>query len=261
MADLDRNRTRPWVVMPLYYYPLDEATWKPLYDAAASYPDVNFLVVVNPNSGPGAAPLPGKDYAREVPRLNAFANVHAVGYVRVDYCRKPLADACAEIDRYARWRRHPDAPPGLHVEGIYVDETPNHYSPDAARYLDHLRRLVKASDGLAGERSTVVHNPGTPPEGELASFGDPDLVCVCEEPYHLFQGDGLQRRLVDWAPEHERCVYQISGVPQDELPAAVRDLCRRGRYVFATDLVDDFYESFGPSWPGFVAAVSEAARH
>lgn len=27
------DRTRPWVVMPLYYYPLDEATWKPLYDA------------------------------------------------------------------------------------------------------------------------------------------------------------------------------------------------------------------------------------
>ncbi|KAF5136370.1 Spherulin-4 [Metarhizium anisopliae] len=253
------DRTKPWVVMPLYYYPLDEATWKPLYDAAASYPDVNFLVVVNPNSGPGTEPLPGKDYAREVPRLNAFPNVHAVGYVRVDYCRKPLADACAEIDRYARWRRHPDAPPGLHVEGIYVDETPNHHSPSAARYLDHVRRLVKASDGLAGARSTVVHNPGTPPEGELASFGDPDLVCVCEEPYHLFQGDGLQRRLVDWAPEHERCVYQISGVPQDELAAAVQDLCRRGRYVFATDLVDDFYESFGPSWPGFVAAVSEAA--
>lgn len=123
--------------------------------SAASYPDVNFLVVVNPNSGPGTEPLPGKDYAREVPRLNAFPNVHAVGYVRVDYCRKPLADACAEIDRYARWRRHPDAPPGLHVEGIYVDETPNHYSPEAAQYLDHLRRLVKASDGLAGERSTV----------------------------------------------------------------------------------------------------------
>jgi hypothetical protein len=30
MAEMNEN---PWVVMPLYYYPLTEATWKPLYDA------------------------------------------------------------------------------------------------------------------------------------------------------------------------------------------------------------------------------------
>ncbi|KAG8407890.1 hypothetical protein J3458_020200 [Metarhizium acridum] len=255
---MDDKKT-PWVVMPLYYYPLDEATWKPLYDAIASYPGVNFLVVVNPNSGPGTDPLPGKDYVREVPRLNAFPNVRTVGYVRVDYCRKPLADTCAEIDRYARWSQHQDLP-GLHVRGIYVDETPNHYSADRAQYLDRVGRFVKSSRGLAGER-TVVHNPGTPPEGELASFGNPDLVCVCEEPYHLYQRDGLQRRLADLAPEHERCIYQISGIPPDEVAAVAQELCRRGRYVFATDLVQDFYERFGTSWPSFVAAVAKASLH
>lgn len=28
-----RMGEKPWVVMPLYYYPLNDSTWKPLYDA------------------------------------------------------------------------------------------------------------------------------------------------------------------------------------------------------------------------------------
>ncbi|KHN97555.1 cell surface protein [Metarhizium album ARSEF 1941] len=223
----------------------------------AAYPEVNFLVVVNPNSGPGSDPLPGNDYVREVPRLNAFANVHTVGYVRIHYCEKALAEACAEIERYASWSRHQHIP-GLHVQGIYVDETPNHYSAGRAQYLERLGHFIKTNPGLAGTR-TVVHNPGTPPEGDLASFGSPDLVCICEEPYERYLKTELQERLRDLSPEHERCIYQISGIPPDKLGGAVRELCRRGQYVFATDLPEDFYESFGPSWLDFVAAVSAAA--
>ena len=47
----------------------------------------------------------------------------------------------------------------------------------------------------------------------------------------------------------------IWAVPLDEIPTAVAEFSRRGQYVFATDLVKDFYESFGPSWTAFVAAV------
>ncbi|OAA38303.1 cell surface protein [Metarhizium rileyi] len=245
---------KPWVVMPLYYYPLNESTWKPLYDAIAAHPDVGFLVVVNPNSGPGSAPLPGKDYVREVPRLNAWPNVRTVGYVRIDYCNKSLAESCAEIDQYASWSQHGDIP-GLHVQGIYVDETPNHYSDERSHYLDQLGQFIKNNEGLLGKR-TVVHNPGTPPEGKLATFGNPDLVCICEEPYELYLKDGLQQRLNSLSPEHERCIYQISGIPPAKVAETAQQLCQRGQYVFATDLVDDFYESFGPSWHTFVTAVS-----
>ncbi|KAK2612537.1 hypothetical protein QQS21_001475 [Conoideocrella luteorostrata] len=248
---------KPWVVMPLYYYPISEATWKPLYDAISVSPDINFLVIVNPNSGPGAGPLPGNDYVSEVPKLNSFPNVRTVGYVRIHYCRKPLEETCSEIDRYAGWDRHHSIP-GLYVEGIYVDETPNHVSDDRSDYLDRLRHFIKCNEGLLGERM-VVHNPGTPPEGSLGSFGDPDLVCICEEPYELYQSRGVQRRLDEFSPKYERCAYQISGIPADEMDGAVQELCRRGQYVFATDLAVDFYESFGPSWHAFVEAVRKAS--
>jgi hypothetical protein len=267
----------------------------------AANPDINFLVVVNPNSGPGSGPLPGHDYVREVPILNSFPNVVTVGYVRIHYCKKPLAETCAEIDTYANWNRNHDIP-GLHVQGIYVDETPNHESDISGRYLDHISHFIKHNDGLLGKRMVrmrqpppvppleeennllqlapcwptlpcfvltagrfclkqVVHNPGTPPEGDLASFGDPDLVCICEEPYGLYQATGLQKRLDDLSPEYERCVYQISGIPVNEMDRVVRELCQRGQFVFATDLMDDFYESFGPSWHAFVAAVKNASVH
>ncbi len=103
----------------------------------------------------------------------------------------------------------------------------------------------------------MIHNPGTPPEGDLAQFGSPDLVCVCEEPYERYRSDDVQARLDEYRLEHCRNVFQVSGVPAGDLVEAVRHLCRRGRYIFATDLVKDFYESFGPSWPDFVAAVKE----
>lgn len=107
--------------------------------------------MVNPNSGPGSDPLPGHDYVREVPRLNSFPNVHTIGYVRVNYCNKPLAESCAEIERYAGWNRCHDIP-GLYVKGIYVDETPNHQSDERTQYLDDLRNYIKDNDGLLGER-------------------------------------------------------------------------------------------------------------
>jgi len=105
----------------------------------------------------------------------------------------------------------------------------------------------------------VIHNPGTPPEGELTLFGNPDMVCVCEEPYERYQnGDGVQKRLQDYAVDWDRNIYQISGIPAGDVQDAVRELCRRGRYIFATTLISDFYESFGPCWMDFVAAVRKS---
>jgi hypothetical protein len=239
------SSSKAWVVMPLYYYPLTNTTWQPLYDACvtsipcpvcqdlhpggqvdrnlevqvkvvplflscshisshtvfvittspsphpselkgrgycygrktirlkpqsrrdphgltfkcphgtysiAAHPDTNFLIVVNPNSGPGDLPLPGPHYVQEVPRLNAFANVRCVGYVRIDYCRKPLRESMAEVRQYADWNTGFNIP-GLHVHGIYVDETPNHVSQERSEYLDALRLYIKRVNGLLGERT------------------------------------------------------------------------------------------------------------
>ncbi len=130
-------------------------------DRIAAYPDVNFLVIVNPNSGPGGMPLPSHDYIREVPKLNAFPNVHTVGYIRIDYCKQPLEQSFHDIKLYADWKKHHDIP-GLFVRGIYVDETPNHVSRERGQYLDALREYIKASEDLGDRLVGIIFYLLTP---------------------------------------------------------------------------------------------------
>jgi Spherulation-specific family 4 len=114
-------------------------------------PNLDFLVILNPNSGPGDIVVANKDYTREIPKLNAYANVVTVGYIRIDYCRRPLSEVCAEIDTYAGWAAEYEKT-GLGVGGILLDETPNHYTAQRAEYLDAVRQHVKATPGIQGER-------------------------------------------------------------------------------------------------------------
>jgi hypothetical protein len=79
--------------------------------------------------------------------------VTCVGYVRVDYCRKPLHDACEEIDRFAGWAtKFGSDVPGLGMSGIYVDEVPNHFSAGRKLYLEALHKHIKGTAGLLGQR-------------------------------------------------------------------------------------------------------------
>jgi hypothetical protein len=124
-----------------------------------SNPELDFLVIVNPNSGPGTPDQlsPDKNYAREVPRLNAYANVYTVGYIRIDYCRKPFGEACDEIARYAGWaERYEDTKLG--VRGIFVDETPNHDSEERVEYLEKLAGFIKGCDGILGDKFVCFYS-------------------------------------------------------------------------------------------------------
>jgi hypothetical protein len=76
----------------------------------------------------------------------------------------------------------------------------------------------------------------------------------------LYIGEGVQKRLGELPLDRARSIYQISGIPREQIRDAVHELCKRGQYVFATDLVDDFYESFGPSWEDFISAVDQSEK-
>ena len=105
----------------------------------------------------------------------------------------------------------------------------------------------------------VIHNPGTPPDAELADPG-PDVIITCEEPYHRYRGKEVQQRLKEYHYDRAKSGYMISAVPGDEIGQIVQELCHRGAYLFVTALVDDFYESFGKSWGDFVAAMELAGE-
>lgn len=115
-------------------------------------PSLDFIVIVNPNSGPGSPPWwPNLDYLREVPKLNARSNCTTVGYVRVDYCNRDVAEVVEEIHQYAQWSQQ-NGVKGLHVSGIFFDETPNVSSQFKTTYLTKIDQEVKATQGILGER-------------------------------------------------------------------------------------------------------------
>ena len=39
------------VLVPLYAYPSDNSTWAPVRNAIVAHPEVNFTVIINPDSG------------------------------------------------------------------------------------------------------------------------------------------------------------------------------------------------------------------
>ena len=80
-------------------------------------------------------------------------------------------------------------------------------------------------------------------------------MVTCEEPWHRYQSEEVQKRLAEYHYDQARSGYMISGVPRSEITPLTHELRRRGSYLFITDLVDNFYESFGPSWEEFVAAM------
>jgi hypothetical protein len=118
--------------------------------SVAAFPHLQFLVIVNPNSGPGAEPWwPNEDYLREIPRLNALPNVTTLGYVRATYCKRPIHDLCGDIETYDRRGREDSK---CRVDGIFIDETVNLYSEEAKRYLDSVDHAASTLLGVAGKR-------------------------------------------------------------------------------------------------------------
>ncbi|KAI3329968.1 Spherulation-specific family 4-domain-containing protein [Ustulina deusta] len=142
------------VLLPLYVYPSTTyndgaANWQPALSAIAASPNVPWLVVVNPDSGPGGTGSPGNDdanYISGVSQLNAQANVQTIGYMRTDYGASPAAELQANITNWAGWG---DA--GVGVEGIFFDEASGESSA-----FDSLASAVTYARTAFGARQMVA---------------------------------------------------------------------------------------------------------
>jgi len=152
------------ILVPLYVYPAPGA-WDPLFTASvksllctscplltcvhriACHPSLNFIIVVNPNNGPGSTSCPDANYAREIPRVNSYANVRTIGYVSTDYAKRSLSLVLQDIKVYSAWSDNANCP-GLNMHGIFLDETISKYEPVSALYFETIASAVKSEAGL-----------------------------------------------------------------------------------------------------------------
>lgn len=118
----------------------------------AENPAIDFIVIVNPHSGPGSEPWwPNTDYVRGIQKLNACTNVRTIGYVATTYCKRSIKDVLEDIEKYADWSKD-ERFAGLGVEGIFFDETTNLFSKEVKEYLDAITTKVKEADGILGDK-------------------------------------------------------------------------------------------------------------
>ena len=120
------------------------------------------LIIINPASGPGAAPDPG--YRRAIAAAQA-AGSKVLGYVPTTWGARPLSAAEADTDRYRAW---------YGVDGIFFDEAAHE-----AATLDHYRAL--AGHARAAGARVVVLNPGVVPA--RGYFDVADVVVTFEGPF------------------------------------------------------------------------------
>lgn len=132
-------------------------------------PDLNFTIIVNPNSGPGDAALPDPRYVSAVQRLNSYPNIETIGYVRTGYASRNLSDVTHEVGVYSGWSANSSS---LAMHGIFFDEAPHEYSAEAVEFLRAADKFAKNAPGLLGRKtvSTCVFTLAKYQQVKLAAF-------------------------------------------------------------------------------------------
>lgn len=148
------------ISIPSYFFP--GALWN---QAIASAPRVS-LMIMNPNSGPGAS----KNSAYVTAVRNAQASgIRVIGYVSTRYGQRSAATVKREIDTYKNW---------YSVDGIFVDEVSS--STTSINYYKDIANYIRAKNG-----TLVMLNPGTVPAEAYVRLAD--IVVVFEGTYSSYQ--------------------------------------------------------------------------
>lgn len=146
--------------IPLYIYPFHWVPgneWQQVSDLIAANPDVEFIIKINPNSGPDTSQ--NADFIAGLNILTAGSNpLHTkiLGYVFTSYGARAIADVKTDIDRY-------DSFYGQYLRGIFLDEMENitgdeSYYQEVTAYCHDRNFLSWGNPGTAVAESYVSGN-------------------------------------------------------------------------------------------------------
>ncbi|MFD4138157.1 spherulation-specific family 4 protein [Streptomyces sp. NBC_00390] len=177
------------LLVPYYEHP---AARPDAWDAVVAAAPRLYGVILNPASGPGAAPDPA--FAAVAGRLRA-AGVRVLGYADTDYGRRPHSAVVADLLRHRTW---------YGTDGAFLDQVSS--GPEA---LDHYRRLQIAVRAVGA--ATLVLNHGVHPDPAYAELAD--LLVTFEGPWDAYRTSGVP----SWTAAHppERFCHLVYAAPPD----------------------------------------------
>lgn len=147
------------LLIPLYTEP--GSSWSEIESAKATYPSVNFIVVINPNDGPGASY--SSTWASAITQMQN-AGVTVIGYTPTFYGAASLSSVESQIQTYSTWYK---------VNGVFLDNMAE--NPGYETYYSMLTTYAKSLG-----QTYVVGNPGT--TGATSYVGTVDTMLVYEDP-------------------------------------------------------------------------------
>ena len=243
------------ICVPLYIYPLKEA-WEPLFRASRQHPRVQFLAIINPNSGPGQDALPDANYRAVLKTLSTIPNIRPVGYVHCSYGQRVVEDIYREIDTYREWN------PESRLEGIFIDEAPS--DPALIPYMASLANHVHSSWlSTFDQHGLVVYNPGV--VIDAAFFDAADYVVTFEQAWdhwNLLQSTDQASLQVarHLCPKALAIVHTFSNHGDDHLKQfidSVRGMGFAGLYI--TEQNGGGFTWWPKTWDRFVAALDASS--
>ncbi|KAL8690233.1 MAG: hypothetical protein Q9218_004271 [Villophora microphyllina] len=179
------------ILLPLYLYPSDGATaWSDILSTIASHSAVQFIVVVNPNSGPGTSSYPtDQNIISGISKMNSYPNVHTVGYVLTGHGSRNTTTVKADVDVYASWASYSDA--NIAIGGIYFDEVSSETTQVNYDYYNTTATYARSK--IPGGQ--VVFNPGYRAPEQLFEFCD--TMVEFEDTLAVFQNQSILQQIPD----------------------------------------------------------------
>lgn len=180
--------TSIFILLPLYVYPDTNAVaWDNATAAIKAYPNVQWQVIVNPNSGPGVTGYPtDANIITGISNLNKYANVKTLGYVDTDFTNRAYSAVVSDINVYASWADYTKA--NISIDGIFFDDVNNTFTQPAASavatYMYNASSYAYAT--VPSDITPVVFNPGSLAPTQLFDYCD--TMVEFENAYSVYKG-------------------------------------------------------------------------
>jgi hypothetical protein len=219
--------------VPAYFHP----SWAAgAWAALDAVPDASVgLVVLNPASGPGAAPDEAYRSLCTSPRLR---NV-VTGYIDSAYGGRPLADVLAEAAAYRRF---------YGITSVFVDQVPS-----GLRGVPYYREL--GAELRRCGTSRLVLNPGVVPQPEYLDLAD--VVVTFEGPWTAYRSHLPPIRAV---PGRRAATWHlVHSTPVEHHVLSLRMAAARGAsYAYVTErTMPNPWDALPASWRALTDDVAE----
>jgi Spherulation-specific family 4 len=224
------------VLLPLYSDP-SSSEWSSVESTLANYPNVDFILIINPDNGPGSSL--SSDWANAVSALKSYSNALVVGYVDTGDTSRSTSEVEDDVSAYAAW------PTACRPSGIFFDDV----TTDDVSYYSTVAAFVTSQISDA----TVLLNPGAPASSGYFDFAD--QVVIYENSYSNYNSeDGATIPGVS-ASQLSIIIYSVP-TSGDTLGNLVSTFLTAGYgSIYLTD-ADDSYDSLGSDWDTFCTLMS-----